>query len=149
MTRDDTDRSVSFVRNKRHTFRQRLLWGMLTVQIAANACRPVRFCSPCLRSQYRHAGDVVLSCCSNCEGHIGCKDKTAARSVIAGTPAVESKEERRLAQAARGLKQRSSNPARVVRCQERHHRRDIVRLSESPKRRALEHAFLEVATLNP
>jgi len=37
MARDETNHSVTIVRNKRRTFRQRLLWGMLTVEIAANA----------------------------------------------------------------------------------------------------------------
>ena len=49
-------------RHKRHAFCQRLLWGMLTVEIAANARRPVRLCPPSLRSQLSHPGNVVLSC---------------------------------------------------------------------------------------
>jgi hypothetical protein len=32
MARDETNHSVTIVRNKRHTFLQRLLWGMLTLR---------------------------------------------------------------------------------------------------------------------
>lgn len=62
MSRDKADHCILIERHKRHTFCQRLLWGMLTVEIAGNARRPVGRCSPCLRSQCRHPGNVVLSC---------------------------------------------------------------------------------------